>query len=1330
MRAPTPCQQRPHTQTAPVLSTRARASPHPPTYRAHVTCHPFSRRFDRDYSGSIDASELQQAMSELGLKTDTEETARVMAKYDTDRSGTLELEEFGLLVHDLRRFRASAAHQATVEISPSIDTLKGLVAGEEFELRVAQDASMAELTVEQFDPVGSPCKFISLAASHPGVSVDGGAGALVESELLLTPLSQPVRLRVEVASPSAAGVAAGRHWAMALAALEGVRYEVRHTATGAIVFDGTLTAPSIHPLDHGGRLFVGEEYTLATLDGALFTASTNFTVAPRPSEVVLRGTLREAKLTVVFESASGKPLPSAIHYRVRSRRAPAGSKPLVDARTSPTKSRAASAALSSADAPLAAGSAGSVWRVEVAPPASNGGFLLHDQYLLEVDGDEHEGGVSGMSVEFVTGEPHTTVKVRLATRGKEAAMRIMWCGPALVGAGQRRGDGDDLSPEAYEPVHGAIPFRLVRKPASDGLGGGEAGGRVLLTAVKAKSPEPTEVGGPRAKKGQRVVYEGEEMLIVTDAASGWGPTTTPVVVPFGEARFDVSVHVARAGVAPQGGGLVSLRPASATVDWARTLPPPAGIGFVIARDDAGGGYGYDALGSAVGGYAALPEPSTIVATGHFDGGGRARFDDRLLQQGTPYRVHLAHAASYGLGYAAAPMAAIGVDSAAPAEPFSAQFMLPLSAYEDVTLELRRRTRDVRVVLPATPGGSLATSHAIRVVARHAAASSLIVAEATAGSTTGQRDGDAARSCLLRGALYVGEEYTIHAAAEPPFRVVVLPANTGEATQPQTVELRSGGATVPGAPPPPLVAAGASGWYDERPPASGAEYRAEEDARRMQAALKAGDRKVLLALLRSRPVAELQMLRGAYRRQCGRELTDDLGKRSFKVSNFEQMLVLSKAELDVRMLHEALDGRGTFELTPILEVFCTSTPASLLELAAAYRALEGAELLTVLQRRREAPEETSMQVTMQVVPLLVALLERAAEAMQKQKDGLAGVADDVTLLRSLPPHDLAGLFRILASRPRAHLAEMAAQYAQKYGEPLRAAVAARCNLRGPLGRAVALLLEPAEQYYAHKLHAALHGLRRTAELTGDLGLTTLGRSAGLFSGFERRQSQTAWTPHDDTLIRVIAARHGRDLSGVLRAYRSQYPQSVQADLSRRTSGKLRLALLEILDGVDPTGSVGAGPAQQPAPLFGSFPVAPAPPLPGYAAAGSYAQQPAYGGFQQGQPPQWQPQQPPQWQQPQQPPQWQQPQWQPQPQPQWQQPQPQPQWQQPQQQPQWQQPQQQLPQQWQGQQEPYGVPPLPGRGPAYDPNAFHLPSAPDPMRAPPALPPGSGQQLPLY
>jgi len=62
-------------------------------------------RFDADGSGDIDRSELEAALSQLGITASAEEVSRIMAKFDDGTGageGTLDIDEFGELVAQIR----------------------------------------------------------------------------------------------------------------------------------------------------------------------------------------------------------------------------------------------------------------------------------------------------------------------------------------------------------------------------------------------------------------------------------------------------------------------------------------------------------------------------------------------------------------------------------------------------------------------------------------------------------------------------------------------------------------------------------------------------------------------------------------------------------------------------------------------------------------------------------------------------------------------------------------------------------------------------------------------------------------------------------------------------------------------------------------------------------------------------------------------------------------------------------------------------------------------------------------------------------------------------
>ena len=62
-------------------------------------------RFDRNHSQTIDTAELKPALYALGLVADTLETLAILNKYDANRNGCLEFDEFKVLVNELRHFQ-------------------------------------------------------------------------------------------------------------------------------------------------------------------------------------------------------------------------------------------------------------------------------------------------------------------------------------------------------------------------------------------------------------------------------------------------------------------------------------------------------------------------------------------------------------------------------------------------------------------------------------------------------------------------------------------------------------------------------------------------------------------------------------------------------------------------------------------------------------------------------------------------------------------------------------------------------------------------------------------------------------------------------------------------------------------------------------------------------------------------------------------------------------------------------------------------------------------------------------------------------------------------
>ena len=120
-----------------------------------------------------------------------------------------------------------------------------------------------------------------------------------------------------------------------------------------------------------------------------------------------------------------------------------------------------------------------------------------------------------------------------------------------------------------------------------------------------------------------------------------------------------------------------------------------------------------------------------------------------------------------------------------------------------------------------------------------------------------------------------------------------------------------------------------------------------------------------------------------------------------------------------------------------------------------------------------------------MPLLTGLLVNAPGATAASSS--AAVEIDATALRAALTDATArgatAICELFSSRTRQHMRDVA----DRVGLDVRAAIKQRFN--GALQRALVLLLEPAEEYYARKLHAALYGLRKTPDFDIKLGAST-------------------------------------------------------------------------------------------------------------------------------------------------------------------------------------------------------------------------------------------------
>ena len=782
-------------------------------------------------------------------------------------------------------------------------------------------------------------------------------------------------------------------------------------------------------------------------------------------------------------------------------------------------------------------------------------FLLGHRYVLEVL-DGGAGGVAPHVQVFRLDEARAEVRAHLHLQGD---LTFNWSGPrAERPEVEQTGDGDDGSDDDGDtPVVGIIPLTITHRQT----------GVIKVRDTKLEPPDPTVV------RGKGLLLQGEEYVLTTEhtaatpTASGWNPISVPFVLTSGLDTYVIPMTPSTTAPPPpnaQPGARIVVS-VGQVAQWARGLPLPSPLGYVVSREADG----------------------VVVAQGPLSADGAGALRANTLRVGERYTLALAtdahvdptrmDEAALRATFAAADLDGSGDVSAAELATFrqrrqaeSRNAMCFLSGAlrfaaadgstrQELRLNVGRRTRDVRVTLLGPNGAPPAD--ALQLQASHVAVPHV----AACGART--EAGGAKTTLPGIDALFVGEQYVLQVgggASTAPTTIRFSPAAALEGVVDAVQEL-----------PPTTLPALSSGWPDERPPAENAQSVAVANAALLRAALKGlrTDNKAILAALAGKSPAELQMLREAYKaQQAGSDLREDVKKRGSllkgKASKLEQLIVRDKAELDAIMINFGIKAaaKGTGKLEPIselLEVLCTSMPHSLVALRAMYTSMYAKDPVAAIREAFGAAASTS--ATDSAVMLLSGLLENAAAAADYSTSD--AVPSDAEQLRAgLADASSEGAVRIMAlfaSRSRSHMravAVAAAAAAATGGTPADVTAQLKARFSGALQRALVLLIEPAETHYARKLHAAFFGLKKTPELEGG---RTLAAGAKSTSALERQQSKSGFMTHDDTLVTVVASRHGRDLAGIKHAYVQQYQKPLVDVLGSETHGDLKTLLVGLV-----------------------------------------------------------------------------------------------------------------------------------------------------------------------
>ena len=101
------------------------------------------KKYDKDHSGSIDASELRAVMDDLGIELDDEQADRVYRAVDKDNSGQIDIDEFAAWWHDRNSVMFTSAESAS-ELLAQVAAAEALAAGHQLDKQTWQ-AKCADL---------------------------------------------------------------------------------------------------------------------------------------------------------------------------------------------------------------------------------------------------------------------------------------------------------------------------------------------------------------------------------------------------------------------------------------------------------------------------------------------------------------------------------------------------------------------------------------------------------------------------------------------------------------------------------------------------------------------------------------------------------------------------------------------------------------------------------------------------------------------------------------------------------------------------------------------------------------------------------------------------------------------------------------------------------------------------------------------------------------------------------------------------------------------------------------------------------------------------------
>ncbi|KAL1508413.1 hypothetical protein AB1Y20_004522 [Prymnesium parvum] len=520
--------------------------------------------------------------------------------------------------------------------------------------------------------------------------------------------------------------------------------------------------------------------------------------------------------------------------------------------------------------------------------------------------------------------------------------------------------------------------------------------------------------------------------------------------------------------------------------------------------------------------------------------GKARFRKDALASNTRYHCKLAQTVT-----GSSNLVQIDAYTFGAVEPCDTSFVAPTSAQDAVVLRLktRRRTRSVRLSMRNSHESGPLPRLQVRVL--HAGLQVQVYEAITEGTDDIMIPGEAG---MFIGEKYVAKVSGSSSTQEPAHSFTVQSTASLNSVQEESFDLHS---------PQSLDL-----WPDEFETRPDVVARIHNDANRLDTATRGlwTDYRAIAEILGTYSASEMQLLRRAYASIFTRELGEDLRKRSSilksKAGKLEQLVVRSGSELDALTVRAAVQKKSL--TTELYEMLCTSMPHSLLELQTTYSIMYNSDAAADIERISSSQPSSSTAVTSNPARLLASLLRDANQAIAFSN--ATQVEPDVgnlhqAFLRPTYSETLQGVVDIFSRRTRAHLREVASSYKRRIGVELKVAIKGRFG--GNLQRALLLLIEPSDEYFAHKLHGGFFGLKKTPELSQE---ELLGSANNQLLA---RVQVTHGFAHMDTVVMVVATRFGRDLSMVAEAYHRLYGKTLVEDITYKLNYNFRCDLCRLL-----------------------------------------------------------------------------------------------------------------------------------------------------------------------